>query len=108
MAVAAQIGVDLAAAAVRLRVGLGLAMREQLSGFAWVYLVDVLLTPVGAARRRRRAPTRPWAVAAVLPLAALLAVFARERHGRIENARALHRMAEENEARLRVDRPELE
>ena len=35
-------------------VGLGLAMREQLSAFAWVYLVDLLLTPVGAARRDRR------------------------------------------------------
>ena len=46
VAVAAQIGFDWAAAAVRLKVGLGLAMREQLSAFAWVYLVDLLLTPV--------------------------------------------------------------
>ena len=99
VAVAAQIGFDWAAAAVRLKVGLGLAMREQFSAFAWVYLVDLLLTPVALLAAIVAAET-PWAAAAVLPLAALLTVFARERHGRIENARALHRMAEQNEARL--------
>jgi diguanylate cyclase (GGDEF)-like protein/PAS domain S-box-containing protein len=99
LALAAQIGLDFASAAIRLRFGLGIAMRDLLSGFAWVYLVDVLLTPIGLLAAAA-GTERPWAVAAVLPLAALLAVFARERHGRIENARALHRMAEENEARL--------
>ena len=39
-------------------------------------------------------------VAAVLPLAALLAVFARERRGRIENALELHRMVAQSEQRL--------
>ena len=99
LAVLAQIAIDFAVAVVRLRVGAGIDVRPQLASFAWVYGVDVLLTPVGllAAAVGR---VEPWAVAAVLPLAALLAVFARERHGRIENALELRRMAEQNEARL--------
>jgi diguanylate cyclase (GGDEF)-like protein/PAS domain S-box-containing protein len=99
LAVMAQVGMDFAAAAIRLRVGLRLPMREQLPAFAWVYLVDVLLTPVGLLAAVA-AHHGAWTVAAVLPLAALLAIFARERHGRIENARELHRMAERSEARL--------
>ena len=99
LAFLAQIGLDFAAAGVRLRLGLGLSMDGLLTGFGWVYIVDVLLTPVAILAAVVGADS-PWAVAAVLPLAALLAVFARERAGRIENARALHRMAEENEARL--------
>ena len=99
MAIAAQVALDFAAAAVRLRVGLRLPMRDQLAAFAWVYFVDVLLTPVGLLAAVA-AHHGAWTVAAVLPLAALLAVFARERHGRIENARELHRMAEQSEARL--------
>ena len=107
LALTAQVAFDFVAAAVRLRVGLGLSMRDQLAAFAWVYFVDVLLTPVGLLAAVA-AHHGAWMVAAVLPLAALLAVFARERHGRIENARELHRMAEESEARLAVDRAELE
>ena len=99
LALAAQLGMDFVTAAIRLRVGLGIPLRDQLVPFAWVYVVDVLLTPVGllAAVAGHHGL---WTVAAVLPLAALLAVFARERHGRIENARELHRMAEQSEARL--------
>ena len=83
------------------RVGLGISPETVPScrGSRWVYLVDVLLTPVGILAAVVGADS-PLAVAAVLPLAALLSVFARERAGRIENARALHRMAEESEARL--------
>jgi diguanylate cyclase (GGDEF)-like protein/PAS domain S-box-containing protein len=99
VAVTAQIAADWSAAAVRLRAGLGLPLRPQVTAFAWVYLVDILLTPIGLLAALAAADTA-WAAAAVLPLAALLSVFARERAGRIENARALHRMAEENEARL--------
>jgi diguanylate cyclase (GGDEF)-like protein/PAS domain S-box-containing protein len=98
-AVAAQILADSSAAAIRLRLGLGLPLRDQVISFAWVYFVDILLTPIGLLAAIVASDTL-WAVAAVLPLAALLTIFARERAGRIENARALHRMAEENEARL--------
>jgi diguanylate cyclase (GGDEF)-like protein/PAS domain S-box-containing protein len=99
LALIAQLTFDFTAAAIRLRVGLRLPLRDQLVPFGWVYLVDMLLTPVGllAAVAGHHGA---WTVAAVMPLAVLLSVFARERHGRIENARELHRMAEESEARL--------
>src|SRR3954452_25429318 len=42
----------------------------------------------------------PIAVAAVLPLAILIAVFSRERRGRIENAQALQRLTENSRDRL--------
>jgi diguanylate cyclase (GGDEF)-like protein/PAS domain S-box-containing protein len=98
-ALAAEIVLDLTISAVRLRVGIGIDIRTQLGLFGWVYLVDVLLTPIGllaAVASREDA----LAAGAVLPLAALLAVFARERRGRIENALELHRQASEEEARL--------
>ena len=99
LALAGQLALDFASAALRLALGLGLRVRDQLAGFAWVYLVDVLLTPVAvlAAVVGREDPRY---VASVLPLAALLAIFARERRGRIENALELHRHVAESEQRL--------
>ncbi len=99
LAVLGQIACDFVNAAVRLRFGLGIGVRDELAGFAWVYLVDVLLTPAAllAALVGRDAPL---AVAAVLPLGALLAVFARERRGRIETALELNRLVTESEQRL--------
>jgi diguanylate cyclase (GGDEF)-like protein/PAS domain S-box-containing protein len=98
-ALAAEIGLDLAVSTVRLRLGLGIDIRSQLRLFGWVYLVDVLLTPI-AVLAAVVSLREPLAAGAVLPLAALLAVFAGERRGRIENALELHRMARESEARL--------
>ncbi|MGH2715858.1 MAG: diguanylate cyclase domain-containing protein [Thermoleophilaceae bacterium] len=99
VAVAAQIATDFAAATLRLRFGLALSVRDLLGGFAWVYLVDVLLTPV-AVLAAGAGSASPLHVTAVLPLAALLAVFARERRGRIDNALELHRLVAESEQRL--------
>ena len=99
LAICGQVVVDFASAALRLRLGLGLGVRDQLGGFAWVYLVDVLLTPV-AVLAAVAGRDDPLFVAAVLPLAGLLAVFARERRGRIENALELHRLVTESEQRL--------
>jgi diguanylate cyclase (GGDEF)-like protein/PAS domain S-box-containing protein len=98
-ALAAQVAVDFSVTVVRLRVGLAMSIRPELPAMGWVYLVDVLLAPVGmlAAIVGR---TSVAAVTLVLPLAALLVVFARERRGRIENALALSRVAAENEQRL--------
>jgi len=98
-ALASQFLVDFGVSAVRLRVGLGVEVRPELVSFGWIYLVDTLLTPVGllAAAAGRH---EPLAVAAVLALAALLAVFARERRGRIDTALELHRVTGESEARL--------
>jgi diguanylate cyclase (GGDEF)-like protein/PAS domain S-box-containing protein len=98
-ALASQVAVDFVVSAARIRLGLGVEVRPELTSFAWIYLVDALLTPVGllAGAVGREAPA---AVAAVLALAALLAVFARERRGRIETVLELHRVTGESEARL--------
>jgi diguanylate cyclase (GGDEF)-like protein/PAS domain S-box-containing protein len=98
-AVAAQFALDFVISAVRVRVGAGYAIRPLFRAFAWVWLVDLLLVPVGvfAAMIARDSPI---ALAGVLPLVALLAVFARERTGRIENALALQRIAQEDKDRL--------
>jgi diguanylate cyclase (GGDEF)-like protein/PAS domain S-box-containing protein len=90
---------DLAVSSLRMGVGLGIDPRAELRGFAWVYLVDLSLAPVGlvAALAGR---DHPALLGAVLPLAGLLAIFARERRGRIENALKLQRMAQEGRDRL--------
>jgi diguanylate cyclase (GGDEF)-like protein/PAS domain S-box-containing protein len=98
-AVLAQIASDFAISAVRIWAGVGVGPRSQLRAYAWVYLVDLLLAPVGylagAAGR-----IDPLMVAAVLPLAGLLSVFARERRGRIENALQLQEIAQQGRDRL--------
>lgn len=98
-AVAAQFALDFVISGVRVRIGAGFELRSLVRPFAWVWLVDLLLVPAGlfVAIVGRDAPI---AVAGVLPLVALLAVFARERTGRIENAVALHRIAQEGQDRL--------
>jgi diguanylate cyclase (GGDEF)-like protein/PAS domain S-box-containing protein len=90
---------DLAISSLRMRVGLGIDPRAELPGFTWVYLADLCLAPVGflAALAGR---THPAVLVAVLPLAGLLAIFARERRGRIENALKLQRLAQEGRDRL--------
>ena len=98
-ALASQFAADFVASAVRLRVGLGVDVRPELTSFGWIYLVDALLTPVGVLAAAVGGE-EPVAVAAVLPLAALLAVFARERRHRIDTALELHRVTGESEARL--------
>ena len=81
----AQLGGDALVAACRLRFGLGVNAWTERRVFAWMYLVDVLLAPIGllAALAGREHPLQ---VALVMPLAGLLVIFARERRGRIENA----------------------
>jgi diguanylate cyclase (GGDEF)-like protein/PAS domain S-box-containing protein len=98
-AFAAQVAIDFALTVFRLRVGLRMSVRPELTAMGWVFLVDALLTPVGvlAAVAASRSLA---AVTLVLPLAALFVVFARERRGRIENALALSRVAAVNEQRL--------
>src|SRR3954451_17235704 len=100
-ALVALIAFDFVSAALRLRGALGLSIRDDLRAMGWVYLVDALLAPVGllAALAGERSPA---VVVLVVPLAALLVVFARERRGRIENALALSRVAAENEQRLQA------
>ena len=100
-ALAAFVVSDLAISWVRLRVGLGLDPRTELLGFAWVYLVDAGLAPIGFLAALAGA-THPALLVAVLPLGGLLAVFAHERRGRIENALALQRAAQDGRERLQT------
>jgi hypothetical protein len=81
-ALAAQFAGDFAAGTVRESLNHGIGLREQLSESAWIYLVDALMAPVGLAVAFG-AVDRPWLVLLLLPLAALLQLFARERAARV-------------------------
>ena len=89
-ALAAQVATDSAAATLREWAGLGISPKLQPSLLGWVTLVDVLLAPVGLLVAMA-AVDAPYAVLLVLPLAALLAVFALERGARVRQAIELSR-----------------
>ncbi len=97
LALAVQMAADAALSSVRFYASVGTVPRWR--DYRWVYGVDVLLTPV-ALLAAVTARAEPFAVFAVLPLAALIAVFAHERRGRVENALKLHSLTEEARARL--------
>jgi putative nucleotidyltransferase with HDIG domain len=85
LALGAQFAIDLGVYAVRARLALDIPSREQLRALVWVWVVDALLAPVGlvAAFASDR---HPYAFLLVLPLAALLTLFARERNERLDQA----------------------
>jgi len=85
VAVLSQFAIDFAWAFVRGRIAFGVTFRELVRVMRWVYTVDVLLTPAGLAMAVAGAADVTF-VFAGLPLAALFAVFARERQGRIDGA----------------------
>ncbi len=97
LAVAAQMAADFAISAMRFRIVVGALPPWR--DYLWVYAVDAMLTPV-ALLAAVTARDEPLAVFAVLPLAALIAIFAHERKGRLENALALQRLTEQSRARL--------
>ena len=99
LALAALMASDFAISAFRMRVGVGIDPRTQLPAFGWMYLVDVCLAPIGFLAGLAAA-VHPALLACVVPLAALLVVFARERRGRLENALQLERVAQSGRARL--------
>ena len=82
-ALAAQFVADFTMSAVRFRIGRGATFSEQLQD-TWVYGVDAALSGIGLVVAEDIASV-PAAALAPLPLLALLAVFARERHQRLEN-----------------------
>jgi putative nucleotidyltransferase with HDIG domain len=82
-ALAAQFGGDVAAAWLREWLNGGASTREQMRESAWVYLVDLLLTAPGLAVAFA-VTARPWVILLVLPLIALMLVFARERRARMD------------------------
>ena len=97
---------DLAISSLRMRVGLGINPRAELRGFAWVYLADLCLAPVGFLAALAGG-AHPVVLIAVLPLAGLLAIFARERRGRIENALKAPAASSGGPRSAAVDRAEL-
>jgi diguanylate cyclase (GGDEF)-like protein/PAS domain S-box-containing protein len=98
-ALAAQMAGDFGSSSLRFWASVGVGPRAHLRAYAWVYGVDVLLAPAGLMTALAAQDDR-LAVFAVLPLAALIAVFAHERRGRVENALELQRMTERSRARL--------
>ncbi|MDX6680849.1 MAG: hypothetical protein QOG94_888 [Solirubrobacteraceae bacterium] len=85
LALTSQFAVDTAAGAARERLVLGVQPRLQLRMTGLVFLVDTLLTPIGLLAAIVGQDS-PMAFLLVLPLAALLRVFARERTARIDQA----------------------
>lgn len=85
LALGAQFAIDLAVYAVRARIALDIPSREQLRALAWVWIVDALLAPLGLLAAFASVG-HPYAFLAVLPLAALLTLFARERNERLDQA----------------------
>jgi len=85
LALGAQFAFDFAVYALRARLALDVPGREQLRALTWVWVVDALLAPLGlvAAFATGR---HPYAFLLVLPLAALLTLFARERNERLDQA----------------------
>jgi putative nucleotidyltransferase with HDIG domain len=85
LALGAQFAIDLGVYALRARMALDVPGREQLRALTWVWIVDALLAPVGlvAAFASDR---HPYAFLLILPLAALLTLFARERNERLDQA----------------------
>jgi putative nucleotidyltransferase with HDIG domain len=83
VALAAQFGVDFAAASLREFLNGGTSLSDQLRESSWVNLVDSLLAPIGLALAFA-AYNRPWVVLLALPLTALMALFARERRARMD------------------------
>ena len=86
VALAAYIAADLVISLVFERLAYGKPLALPSRGEAWVYVIDLLLAPVGIAMAIA-ANGRSWAVAIVfLPLALLMRVFANERRARIDQA----------------------
>lgn len=83
-ALAAQFLIDFSGSCISEAIGRGAGLTAQLRESAWVYAVDGALAGVGLelAKNIRHAPE---AALTLVPLLGLLAVFARERHQRLEN-----------------------
>jgi HD-GYP domain-containing protein (c-di-GMP phosphodiesterase class II) len=85
VALLAQFAFDLASSSVRAKVAFDVPLRAQLRLTAPVYFVDAALAPAGFLFAMV-AYEEPFAVLLVVPLLALFAFFARERHSRIDHA----------------------
>jgi putative nucleotidyltransferase with HDIG domain len=87
-ALGAQLGLDIGSSFARECLGYGLKPRDLLEEYRAIYLVDLLLSPVGLLIAFASVE-QEWTFLAVLPLLGLLVIFAREREARFDNALAL-------------------
>lgn len=85
LALVSQFALDLLSSTVRERIAHGVAPKLQLDVLREIWLVDALLAPIGLLAAFSSAEQQ-YAFLLVLPLAMLLAIFARERQGRIGTA----------------------
>jgi HD-GYP domain-containing protein (c-di-GMP phosphodiesterase class II) len=85
LALAAQFAFDLAVTMLREWYEYGIAPSSQLADAAWIWAVDGLLSPI-ALVAAVAAPQQRILFLTLLPLLGLLALFARERRGRLEQA----------------------
>ena len=83
-ALAAQFLVDFSFSALRYAIARGASLSSQLRESLWVYLIDAALSGVGLLAAEQ-IDTSPAAVLLLVPLLAVLATFARERHQRFES-----------------------
>jgi HD-GYP domain-containing protein (c-di-GMP phosphodiesterase class II) len=84
-ALAAQFGADFVPGAIYSRRAWGVPVAQHARSMRVAFFVDACLAPVGLAVAIA-AHDSPWAVVIILPLVALLKVFARERQVRIDHA----------------------
>jgi putative nucleotidyltransferase with HDIG domain len=89
-ALGAQLVVDNVVSSLREWIGLGIPPSVEVGPLGWVALVDLLLSPVGLLAAMAAA-IETYSVLLVLPLAALLAIFAAERQARVRQALELSR-----------------
>ena len=82
-ALAAQLAVDFVVSIVYNRALQGATVRSQLREVWWVWAIDVALSAIALVVAEQMIRT-PLAVGAVVPLLGLLAMFARERSGRLD------------------------
>jgi hypothetical protein len=85
LALGAQFAFDFAVTVGREWFAYGIGPRQQLDDAAWIWAVDALLSPV-ALVAAVAAPDEHILFLTLLPLLGLLALFARERRGRLEQA----------------------
>jgi putative nucleotidyltransferase with HDIG domain len=93
LALGTQFAGDFVTSATREWIAVGSSPKLQVRLLAWVYAVDLLLTPIGLLATLATVQL-PYAFLLVLPLTALLAIFSRERTARlrhgVELGRAYH------------------
>ena len=88
VALGAQFAFDFLTTSLRVYLGQGVPMRMLASELGTIYIADAMLAPIGLLAALA-SESNPWAFVMVIPLIGLIAIFAREREARIENALTL-------------------